>query len=106
MERSKERFGGGRARPEGGQKINRSGRACDSFMILGAGLCPFRRRIGCRDQFRKIKRPEQVVPTVENSDVRAIKLISRASQEVAIPIVHINQLMRSVMDSVDKDLRV
>ena len=45
------------------------------------------------------------MPAKENSDVRAVKLVGGASEKVAIPIAHIDQRMRSVMDRVDKDLR-
>ncbi len=33
-----------------------------------------------------------------------IELVGGAGEEIAIPITHIDQLMRSVMDSIDKDL--
>src|SRR5439155_24866816 len=93
-----------RARSGRSEEIHCSGRACDSFMILGAGLGPFRRSIRCRDQFRKIERFEEVVPAIKNSDMRAVELVGGAGEEVAIPIAHIDQLMRSKMDGIDKDL--
>ena len=43
LERRAQAFAPGRARSERGEKIHSRGRACDSFMILGAGLGIFRR---------------------------------------------------------------
>src|SRR5437867_11515821 len=98
-------FASRRARSERSEEIHCNGRSCDSLMILGAGLGAFRRSIGCRDEFRKIERAEQVVPAVENSDMRAIELVGGAAKEVAIPIAHIDQLMWSEVHGVDKDFR-
>src|SRR5947199_896008 len=85
------------ARSERSEEIHCSGRACDSFMILGAGLGAFRRSIGCRDQFRKIKRAEEVVSAVKNYDMRAVTLVGGAGEEVETPIEHIDIVMRIVV---------
>ena len=55
LERGTQAFTARRGRSERREKIHSSGCSRDSFMILCASLCSFRRRIGCRDQFRKIK---------------------------------------------------
>ena len=45
------------------------------------------------------------MPAIQNSDVRPVEFVGGAGEKIAIPIAHIDQSMRGIMDRIDKDLR-
>ena len=95
--------GSGRSRPgERGEIIDRGGRADDSLMVLRAGLQPFGRGIGGGLELGKVERLQPLSLAVEHADVRPMKFVRRARQEIAAPFADVDQLVRRIVHGIDE----
>ena len=61
-------------------------------------------RVGGGPQLRRVERLQEVAPAVEDADVRPVKLVGRARQEVAIQgPSDVDQAVRRIMHGVDEN---
>jgi hypothetical protein len=87
------------------QEVNRGGSTGDSFMVERAGLRPLGRGVERRLYFRKRQLFKQLASAPQRADVRSIELVCRRHKKIAIPLSHVGQMMRDVMDCVDEKKR-
>ena len=87
---------------ERGEIIHRGGRPDDSLVVLRPGLQPLGHRVGRGLKLGNIQLFEPLSLTVEHANVRPIKLVRRARQEVAAPFVHVDELVRREVHGIDK----
>ena len=82
------------ARRERSDKIDGRRRTDHAFVILRSGFSAVGRVIGGGQELRKLDGFQQRLPAIKHADVRAIKLISRAGQKVAIHCSYVYEFVR------------
>src|SRR5215217_7314078 len=71
-------------------------------MILSSGFQSFRRIIRSRFEFWNIERLKEILSAVEYSDVRTIKFVGRQREEITTDLLHIDQFMSRVVNSINE----
>jgi hypothetical protein len=74
-------------------------------VILRPRLEPLGRRVGRRIETWHVDALEQLAPAVQDADVRSVKLVRGAGEEITSHLAHVDRLVRREVDRVDEHER-
>ena len=74
-------------------------------MIERARFQALRRGVGRGRELRRVERFKPILPSEEHADVRTVKLVRRAREEIASDGSHVDQVVRRVVDGVHEGER-
>jgi hypothetical protein len=84
------------------EKVDGCRGARDPLVILRAGLETLRRFVRRRSEPRHVERLDEILLSPQDPDVRAVELVGRAAQEVAVERGDVDQVVRGVVHGVDE----
>lgn len=88
---------------EGGDEVDGGGGADDAFVVLGSGLEALGAVVGSGEEFGRVEFFEEFEAAVEDADVRSVELVGGAGEEVAAPLLDVDEVVWCVVYGVDED---
>ena len=89
-------------RSQRGEELDRGPGTHDALVVERAGLQPIGRGGRRGRELRGIERIEQRLSSPQHPDVRAVELVGRAGEEIAVPGTHVRHVVRGVVHAVDE----
>ena len=85
---------------QGGEEFHCRPGASDSLVIERSRFHALGRGVGRRSELRRVEGFKAILPSEEDTDVRTVKLVRRAREEIASDGSHVDQVVRGVVHGV------